>query len=53
MISPCDNCKNRQKSLDPEGCFYQYGTTGICGRLITMIFGCEYYRRSNDDNDNE
>jgi len=49
MISPCDdNCAYRQKSLDPEGCFHMHGTTGIFGRLIKMIFGCEYYRRLNN-----
>ena len=48
MLSPCDdNCANRQESLDPEGCFNGYGTTGVIGRFIKMIFGCEHYRRLN------
>ncbi len=54
MLSPCDDhCANRQKTLDPEGCFYQHGSTGVFGRFIRMVCGCEYYRRLNDDNDNE
>jgi hypothetical protein len=46
MISPCDNnYANRQKSLDPEGCFRMHGYTGKLGRFVKMIFGCQYYRR--------
>ena len=45
MISPCDNCAERQKSLDPEGCFHMHSYTGRWGRFIKMIFGCDYYRR--------
>lgn len=53
MHSPCDDCKNRQKSLDPYGCFHEHGSTGIIGRFIRLIFGCEHYRRLNNDNNNE
>jgi hypothetical protein len=53
MLSPCDNCKNRQKSRDPYGCFHQHGITDKFGRFMKIVFGCEYYRRLNDDNNNE
>lgn len=54
MLSPCDdNCTNRQEPLDPEGCFHQHGSTGIFGRFMKSIFGCEYYRSLNNVNNNE
>lgn len=43
LVSPCDTCRHRQKRLDPEGCFLQVSTTGICGRFCRKIFKCERY----------
>ena len=43
MQFPCDTCRYRQKSLDPEGCFIEVSTTGWFGRLCRYIFGCEHY----------
>lgn len=45
MISPCDTCKYRQRTLDPEGCFHQQGSTGFVGRIIKAITGCERYAK--------
>lgn len=42
----CDTCKNRQRGLDPEGCFMQVSTTGWFGRLCVKIFGCYRYRNT-------
>ena len=44
MNSNCDTCKNRQKPLDPDGCFKGHGTTGFIGRLLTRLLGCYGYR---------
>ena len=43
FVSPCDSCRYRQNDLDPEGCFKQVQTTGLFGRLISMVFGCQRY----------
>jgi len=45
MNSPCDTCNNRQRSLDPEGCFREYSTTDFVGRLCRKLFGCKGYYR--------
>ena len=43
MTSPCNFCRHRQPSLDPEGCFVQAGSTGIIGRFLRWVFGCERF----------
>jgi len=48
MTFPCDTCRYRQRTLDPEGCFHQMYTTGFIGRLLVWILGCDRYQR--DDN---
>lgn len=42
-FSPCDNCRYRQKNLDPYGCFHRESKTGILGRIIRLFFGCWRY----------
>lgn len=44
LTSPCFHCKNRQSSLDPEGCWKQCSTTGYIGRGTRWLFGCECYK---------
>ena len=45
LVGPCsDGCLNRQKSLDPWGCYKQCSTTGAIGRFLRWLLGCERYR---------
>lgn len=45
MISPCDTCGNRIENHDPEGCWRGYGSTGLIGRFVKKLFGCEGYKK--------
>jgi len=42
-FSLCNTCRHYQPSLNPEGCFKEYGRTGLIGRFLIWIFGCEGY----------
>lgn len=44
MNSPCDSCIERQKELDPKGCFRGWGSTGFFGRFLTLLIGCDGHR---------
>jgi hypothetical protein len=45
--SSCNDCKYRQTSLDPEGCFILVSTTGWFGRLYRRIMGCKSYKKQS------
>jgi hypothetical protein len=43
----CNTCTYRQKTLDPEGCFKEMASTGIIGRFLTRLLGCDKYNEKH------
>ena len=43
IIQSCRTCRHHQASLDPEGCFAQQRATGIIGKAVVVLCGCEGY----------
>lgn len=39
-----DYCKNREESLDPNGCFHMCHSTGRLGRIWVWIVGCPRFQ---------